>query len=398
MHRLPALREIVEAPTYADALEQSGKVNIKYRTPETEMKSFFTHVVAPWCLLVMVFVFLPILVPGIWPYIKTTYYGYPSTQARLSRTPVFLQSLTFWSLAAGVFLLWVARRPSHVRIENSRLVQSGLALPVGSIDLVDIRWVGIYGFRFHVFAKNGKRLILPIADSTADEKRQGAAMRILATLSAMFARQEAGHILESGTKITVPLSQGATIRRFPRLLAGAFLLTPLVIILVLACLTIGSVEVVYKFNHYCGLLLIAFFLLFVPSLFGFWLFVKGVTQFITSYKTGNEAFTPKGFRPDGGRLIPYHRLDIILYRGGGEIDDTCSGVLEVRILGRQPIHIGFERENFFLLPYALREWAGDRLKVRPITKAPQTIQRLAYVTSVWFSPTFFRNATLRRQP
>jgi hypothetical protein len=271
-------------------------------------------------------------------------------------------------------------------------------MTLGRMDIVDIRWVGAFCHELHLFGTGGRRLALPPpAAQSWKTKPLKQAVKILLQLSIRHAKEGADNTLESKLKVKLPLSQGATIKRVPALFGGLLLLAPLGIIAFLLIATIIPGKPHAHYDFYGALLIFALMILSAPGLFCLWLFVRGVKFFVSSYRVANETFSPVGFRRGNEERIPYRRLEIILYRGLGRLDDLCAGLVEVRVFGRQPIHFGPERENYFILPYVLNKWAGGKFKVRPIGAAPQNLAKMVYRTSIWFSPTHFRNVTVRRQ-
>ncbi|MHC4661139.1 MAG: hypothetical protein ACYS8W_05565 [Planctomycetota bacterium] len=340
--------DIRNAETYADALEIAGKAEIEYKAGvgfSGVYKNYCRDDCCLGCFLLVIasmFSIYGIAVLGLYMLYKCITYRVVLRNGYLS---VYTWFVRIRKIPISE-ILWPARRYSS---QNS--------------------WL-------YYFATRGKRISTPPAASALEAISADRIFNILRRLGKMKLAAEADNIIEGRTPIPVPLSEGSTHRRVLILALAILIVLPISIGLLVGGSFIISEHV--DPNRADPILLAVILFLFLPGFGGGACVLYGIIRFITIYGLKHNVFTPDGFLTKHGRFVPYKKLELVFYRRFARLESPYPGILEISIEGQEPIYIGPERENFFLLPYILEMWAEDRFRFRHSFRLPFSIQALQY--------------------
>jgi hypothetical protein len=349
--------DISDAPTYADVLERAVNTSLSYRTRGSMRSTNKSEWLGCGCIF---FVLLGGLIMA----------------RRTDETLVWLGFTCAVLIFFGLYHL-----PRQVRLRKARIQFYRLAVPYARMDVSNVIWIGTHRKARFIFGERGRRLAIPFSLNPGHSRKEHKFFAILFDLAKMKTGEKANNFVETGTAISIPLSEGATYRRLPDLAKGLLLLMPVSLLIIFFSIA----GLVFGIKEENGFLLVASLAFLLVGLLTGLKFVRGIKYLVSSYGLFKEEFTSIGYNRRGEET-PYEQLRLTLYRGTGKIDDPCPGVLEIRIPNRVPFFIGPERENFFALQYALKEWAGKSYRIRPIYSAPVGVGAIAYVDRLWDPP------------
>jgi len=350
------LSDMPETPTYADVLERAVNTSLSYRTFGSMRSTSKSEWLGCGCIF---FVLLSGLI--------------------VAKTDETLVWLGF--ICAVLILLGLYHFPRQVRLRKAGIRFYRLAVPYVRLDVSSVIWIGTHQKARFIFGERGRRLAIPFALNLSHHRAEHEFFALLYDLAKMKTEEKANNFIETGSPISIPLSEGATYRRLPDLARGLLFLMPVSLLLIIFSI-VGLVVGLREENGFLVIASLAF--LIVGLLMGV-KFVRGIKYLVSSYGLFKEEFTPTGYNRREEET-PYKQLRLILYRGTGKIDDPCPGVLEIRLPNGEPFYIGPERENFFALQYALKEWAGKSYRIRPIDRAPVGVKAIPYIDRLWNPP------------
>ncbi|MHC4661137.1 MAG: hypothetical protein ACYS8W_05555 [Planctomycetota bacterium] len=345
------------SPTYADELERAGSMNISY----TASYPFFTLFNCSSVLLGPIAVFIAL--SGLLP--------------RSYVTPPLVPLITVFSFFLLLVLVSVGR-VAKIRLVNGRLRIYRLGIPVQTINLNDVRWVGAYRKRRYVFTAAGKRISIPRPNQRYRNRNELEILSLLFRLGRMRVEEDVGYALESGTTLRAALSRGASTGRLPVLIIG--LLT-----LVFIGFTVPGLLVAYAIMNKDLFLIFIAIIIFPVSFAAAHALYRWLRSFFAAYGLVKEEFGPEGITI-GDKLVPYRDTRLRLFRGSGGMDDPCAGLLMLYSVGNYPRLIGAERENFFIITKLLQSWAREHFAVYPISKIPSSAFDLAEPGGAWIPP------------
>jgi hypothetical protein len=351
------IEDISNAPTYADALERAVNTSLSYRTFGSMRSTSRSDWLGCGCIFF-------ILLSGLIMARKT------------DETLVWLGFTCAVLIFFGLYHL-----PRLVRLRKARIQLYRLTVPYVRMDILSVIWIGTHQKARFIFGERGRRLAIPFPLTHDHSRTEHKIFALLFDLAKMKTGEKADNFIETGSPISIPLSEGATYRRLPDLARGLLVLMP--VSLLLTFLSIAGFIVGIKEENV--FLLVASLVFFLVGLLTGVKVVRGIKYLVSSYGLFKEEFTPIGYNRRGEET-PYEQLRLTLYRGTGKIDDPCPGVLEIRPPNREPFYIGPERENFFALQYALKEWAGKSYRIRPIYRAPVGVKAIPYIDRLWNPP------------
>lgn len=284
----------------------------------------------------------------------------------------------------AAWLFWFGTSINRVSLKNGILIISRNLFPRLEFSLQEIRGAGIWDSSFYIFLSGGRKLRLPVLKREESENNGRDLFEILHAVSLSRAREQAGHALESGIDVSVPLSEAPTHRRVPMVVLGLIMLVPAAVVTAIFLAVLLNPVRMHdpRFAEFALCLLAGSA---VPAIAGLVVFFDGVIRFFREYRVSNIVLTKSGVRIRGSEL-PYGETPIWLYRGEGGIEDPDAGIIVVWTEGSGNHLIRPAMENFFLLPFLLKEWAQDAFRVLPINTAPLSFRSMPYRDPLWFYP------------
>ncbi|MHC4661136.1 MAG: hypothetical protein ACYS8W_05550 [Planctomycetota bacterium] len=366
-------------PTYADALEEVYKTSLSYHT-KGRMAPISC---CAWfgCTALTLLFLIPAITMLFLVLARDRY-----SPSGFAETSLIIFCIYLLPPFLGWTVIALTRIRRVLRMENGVITLYRLLIPYARIAVSDILWIGTVKTARFLFLTRGRRIGIPVSFRAKDLKSEYRMLDMLFELGRQKIKEEVSNVLETGSPVLpIPLNEGATRRRLPGMAKGFLLLLPFTALLLFAGISFIVLGIKERADSFS-----IFFFLFVPvflvlGIYFLVLFFKGMKRAISTYGYAREEFRKTGYRIHEVE-IPFADMRITLYRGIGNIDDPDPGVLEILISEKTPIYIGPERQNFFVLPYVLLEWAGDSFSIEPIDHAPEGARGIPFYDRLWQPP------------